>query len=68
MLKRILLALVLSPVLAVSAYAQSCDSSNNNLVIDPPLFSWKPGNEHGNEYEVGTLVMDQTRIRFLARR
>jgi hypothetical protein len=55
MLKRILLALVLSPVLAVSAYAQSCDSSNNNLVIDPPLFSWKPGNEsrhtgHGRGY------------------
>ena len=62
MLKRILLALVLSPVLAVSAYAQSCDSSNNNLVIDPPLFSWKPGNEHGNEYEVGTLVMDEATL------
>ena len=62
MLKRILLALVLSPALVVPAYAQSCDSSNNNLVIDPPLFSWKPGNEHGNEYEVGTLVMDEATL------
>ena len=59
MFKRILLALVLSPVLAVSAYAQSCDSSNKNLVIDPPLFRWDPG----NGYEVGTLVMDEATLK-----
>jgi len=56
MLKRILLAFALSPLLATSAFAQNCGS--NNLVSNPIPFNWQPG----TAYDTGTLVMDKATL------
>lgn len=63
MFKRILLALVLSPMLVTSAFAQTCGSATNlNLVENPPTFAWVPGGSFDTVYETGTLVMDKVEL------